>query len=56
MFVKNETAPAFQDLAIYSLNFGGTPLKTKIGEDSVRGVAKVFAQAVSEPNLIGKIK
>ena len=56
VFVKNETAPAFQDLAIYSLNFGGTPLKTKIGEDSVRGVAKVFAQAVSEPNLIGKIK
>lgn len=56
VFVKNETAPAFQDLAIYSLNFGGTPLKTKIGEDSVRGIAKAFAHTVSEPDLIGKIK
>lgn len=52
--IINEMTPRFQDLAIYSMTFQGTPIKSEVTEDVVKSAVKAFGLPIIEPDFKGK--
>ncbi len=52
--IVNEMTPRFQDLAIYSLTFSGTPIKSELTEDVVKSAVKTLGLPIIEPDFRGK--
>ncbi|MGN0529343.1 MAG: serine hydrolase domain-containing protein [Eubacterium sp.] len=52
--VTNNAYPELQDLVIYYLNFSGTPIKSKPGEEGVKKTVKDLGLPIVEPNFTGK--
>lgn len=52
--IINEMCPRFQDLAIYSLTFSGTPVKYESTEDFIKSAVKMFGIPIIEPDFRGK--
>ena len=52
--VENVTVPTFPDLTVYYLNFSGNPIKTALGEKSLKRAVKDVGLPLIEPNFKGE--